>query len=129
MSEGASERRSLAADVLDALERSELTVVEKPWGHEVMLANDEFILKFIRVKHGHRTSLQVHDVKDEVIIILDGEGTILRVDVPMDDHQRPSRPLRVKPGTVHRAVGPLHMIEVTSPHNDDVRRLDDDYRR
>jgi mannose-6-phosphate isomerase len=115
-----------AVELIDALEASEVSIVHKPWGSEVMIRNDEFILKFIRVRHGHRTSLQRHEVKEELIFIIDGEGTVAGTG---ELHERPSPALRIRPGTIHRAVGPIHMIEVTTPENDDVVRLEDDYER
>jgi len=106
----------------DAVQR-----IEKPWGVEYVLnVEDEYLVNVIRVNDGHRTSRQYHEVKWETHWLLEGAGTLEGSD---DDGARPSHPLIMEPGDVHRAVGPLLILEVSTNHPDDVVRLEDDYQR
>lgn len=126
-----------AADLLDLLEHATVRQVDKPWGHEVIINAGEFLLKLITVYDGHRTSLQHHEVKEEVQFIVAnttdrcGPDGIMYGGVDIQGLPRlvGSAPIRVKPGTIHRSVGPLMLIEVTTPENDDVVRHEDDYGR
>lgn len=114
-------------ELLDVLEKSKVERVDKPWGYEVIISNPDFTIKFIHVRHGHRTSRQIHSEKDELAIMLDGGGTT-SMRTYHDDHVRPAQPLRIPPGTEHRTIGPLHLIEVcTSNMDHDITRLEDDY--
>jgi mannose-6-phosphate isomerase-like protein (cupin superfamily) len=118
-------KRSSVVEMLDALEDARVTTVVKPWGTEVIIDAKHFMLKLITVTDGNRTSLQRHTVKDEVIAVIDGEGGVWH------DGWTTKAPgvVRNVPGTVHRTVGPVRLIEVTTPQNDDVVRLEDDYGR
>ena len=50
-----------------------VSVVEKPWGREVIYASNElYIGKIIEINEGARLSLQLHEQKDETIYVLDG---------------------------------------------------------
>lgn len=123
---------TLVSAMLTKLQTADVSVVSKPWGAEFIVNAGDFILKAIRVNPDAATSLQYHRVKDEVVVILDGEGHLEYEGAEMGHERevgRPSPPYRVVPGAVHRAVGPLTLLEVTSPHNDDVVRLVDNYGR
>ena len=88
---------------------------------------EDFLLKFIHVDAGHRTSLHYHDQKDEIKFIVNADenhGSI----IGNDGEPFPGVTVRNLPGVAHRATGPLDMIEVTS-HHDDVTRIADDYGR
>lgn len=118
--------QSFAADLMDMLDRAKLTVVDKPWGQEVIIDAGEFLLKLIDIKDGYRTSKQYHPVKDETNCIVAGSGTIEGV---LDDGARPSKFHRIFPGDVHRSVGPVILLEVSTNDPDDIVRLEDDYGR
>lgn len=105
--------------------------VEKPWGREVWWAEtDLYLAKILEIEPGHAISLQLHEVKAESMLILQGEG-ILR----LGERTTPATPgLRVDipPGLVHRLTAGrsrLVVLEVSTPHADDVVRLDDRYSR
>ena len=112
------------------------TIVDKPWGREVIYAQTElYIGKLIEIEQGQRLSLQYHRLKDETIHVL--EGTLSLVVGPAPDALQ-TRDLqagcsaRITPGTVHRYAapyGPVRILEVSTPHPDDVVRLADDYGR
>ena len=112
------------------------TIVDKPWGREVIYAEtDVYIGKLIEVDQGHRLSLQYHECKDETIYVL--EGTLSLVVGPTKSElQTRDLPagssIRIVPGTVHRYAAPfgsVRILEVSTPHPDDVVRLSDDYGR
>lgn len=103
--------------------------VEKPWGREFIVSADDVILKVIWVNAGHRTSKQMHMVKSEALTLIAGDGTIEGTSDDDLGRPRPSPTYRIDPMTTHRAVGPLLILEVTTPQNEDVVRLEDDYQR
>lgn len=121
----------LAELLITALDHGTLSIVHKPWGHELIIETGAFLLKVIEVDDGKRTSLQHHEVKDEVQWVL-GAEKIGGVHVQEDDgwhHYGLGDHVRVRPGTIHRTVGPCLLVEVTTLHNDDVIRHEDDYGR
>jgi mannose-6-phosphate isomerase len=116
-------------ELFDILLAGEVTLTYKPWGSERTVATEHFLLKLIDVHAGERTSLQHHVRKYEIHWIMGGDGTI--EGTPDDDlfRPRPSGAYPVYPGTVHRAVGPLTILEISTNHPDDVVRHEDDYGR
>jgi mannose-6-phosphate isomerase-like protein (cupin superfamily) len=59
---------------LDGATTTELPrTVPKPWGHELWFAHtDRYAGKLLRVKAGHRLSVQYHERKDETSYLLAG---------------------------------------------------------
>ncbi|HEX2152704.1 MAG TPA: cupin domain-containing protein [Acidimicrobiia bacterium] len=109
--------------------------VSKPWGSEEIWAEtDQYVGKVIRINGGQRLSLQVHEEKDESILIVKGK---LRLHSGADEDSVTTRILdqgdsaHIPPGLVHRfeAVVDTELIEVSTPQLMDVVRLDDDYGR
>lgn len=98
-------------------------VHDKNWGYEVEVPTfaKKVQLKLLHVLPGHRTSLQYHNFKDEVMMFLDGR----RVGGPTHDLAGVHYPR----GTVHRVSGPALYFEASTYHPDDVVRLADDYGR
>lgn len=115
---------SRTAELLKVVETGTAVTVVKPWGIERFVDCGEFIVKVIEVHDGHRTSLQYHRVKEEVITILNGTGHVRIEDARV---RAGDPPVRIPPLTVHRAVGPVLLLEFTTPENDDVVRIEDDY--
>jgi mannose-6-phosphate isomerase len=112
-----------------------MKIVEKPWGRELWVAvSDKYALKIIEVKKGTRSSLQYHQFKHEHIYIDKG---VAQVEWENDEGKMETLTLNAgdvvenKPGRKHRttAVEDVRIIEVSTPHLDDVVRLEDDYRR
>ena len=98
--------------------------VEKPWGYEKWLAvTDHYALKEIFFKKGERCSFQYHNQKEEHIYILKGKLEVLEDD----EHKKLHNP----PTFRHRntALEDTTIIEVSTPHLDDVVRIEDDYNR
>jgi mannose-6-phosphate isomerase-like protein (cupin superfamily) len=111
-------------------------VVEKPWGREVIYASNElYIGKIIEINEGARLSLQLHEQKDETIYVLDGTLRLVigdSVDTLRSRDLSEGVSFRVQTGQVHRYQAPygsVRVLEVSTPHPNDVVRLEDDYGR
>lgn len=108
--------------------------VSKPWGHELIFAeNERYAGKILHLEPGQSLSLQYHERKDETIYVLNGEVS-LSVDV--DGEMKEIRlaagsAYRFRPGVRHRmrSEAACDLIEVSSPELDDVVRLEDAYGR
>lgn len=109
--------------------------VDKPWGYEVWWAwTDEYVGKILHVEAGHKLSLQYHEKKDETCYVLRGRlllhkgGTpqTLTVTEVSEGHQ-----WRNLPGEVHtiEALDDSDVLEASTPHLDDVVRIQDNYGR
>ncbi len=109
--------------------------VEKPWGHELWWAHTAYYAgKLLYVEAGHELSLQVHREKDETSYLLSGRMLLTRgptVDELEREEIGPGYSWRVEPGTIHsvEAIDDSVVVEVSTPHLDDVVRLQDRYRR
>jgi mannose-6-phosphate isomerase len=110
--------------------------VPKPWGYEIIWAKtDQYVGKILHVKAGEQLSVQYHKQKDETVHLLSGE-MVYRVQLPGSDQLqdmklRKGESFRVAPGTVHyiQAVSDCDVLEASTPHLDDVVRLEDRYGR
>ena len=110
--------------------------VDKPWGYELIwAATDIYVGKVLFVKAGESLSLQYHEHKDESWIIQSG---LARIELGAVGDERlaeevvgPGAAFHYTPGTVHRitAVEDTTILEVSTPHLDDVVRLEDKYGR
>jgi len=114
---------------------SSMKTVEKPWGREIWVAvTQEYALKIIEFKQGSRSSLQYHKVKHEHIYVDRG---VAEMEWENDQGQMETLLLKAgdvvenKPGRKHRttAIEDVRLIEVSTPHLDDVVRVEDDYNR
>jgi mannose-6-phosphate isomerase len=109
--------------------------VEKPWGHEIWWAQtDAYAGKLLHVKAGHGLSLQLHREKDESSYVLSGRLLLTRgesAEEVQTDEIGPGFAWRVEPGSVHsiEAIEDSVVVEVSTPHLDDVVRLQDRYGR
>jgi mannose-6-phosphate isomerase len=116
--------------------RTNVVTVPKPWGHETIWAHTEqYVGKILHIKAGHALSVQYHNVKDETVYLLSGE---LKYWVKLEgkeelEDMRLQRgdAFRITPGTVHymEAVTDCDVLEASTPHLDDVVRLNDRYGR
>ena len=117
--------------------KSQVTIVPKPWGHEVIWAHTPlYVGKILHIKAGQALSVQYHNQKDETIHLLRGE-IIYRVgDGEVGSPLREvslvaGESFRNEPGMVHQmeAVTDCDVLEASTPHLDDVVRLSDRYGR
>ena len=109
--------------------------VEKPWGYELIWAEcDKYVGKILQIDAGEALSLQYHEVKEETLYLLSGTlhffagpvgGELEEIELVAGDN------FHVAPHTVHRmvAVTDVTMLEASTPHLDDVVRLEDRYGR
>jgi mannose-6-phosphate isomerase-like protein (cupin superfamily) len=113
-----------------------VTIVPKPWGHEVIWAHtDRYVGKILHIKAGHALSVQYHNRKDETVYLLSGE-MIYWVKLDGEDELRDMQlkvgdAFRITPGTIHymEAVTDCDVLEASTPELDDVVRLEDRYGR
>ncbi len=111
-------------------------VVQKPWGHELILAHtDRYVGKLLHIHRGQALSRQYHRVKDETLYVHQGvlilelgaAPDVVRLEVPAGGG------FHVVPGTIHRFQAPddqdVDLIEMSTPELDDVVRLEDRYGR
>jgi mannose-6-phosphate isomerase-like protein (cupin superfamily) len=110
--------------------------VEKPWGHELIWAlTGEYCGKVLFVKAGCALSLQFHNEKDESWLVQSGRAKLELGDageaVLLEEVVGPGAAFHYAPGTVHRvtAIEDTTILEVSTPHLDDVVRLEDLYGR
>lgn len=113
--------------------------VDKPWGHEEILAQVEgsYVGKALNVIGGESLSLQRHHEKDETIAVLSGQ-----VEIDLGTSEDTLRSVPVAPGTaVHipprmlhrvRALTDAVLVEASTAApgwEEDVVRLEDRYGR
>jgi mannose-6-phosphate isomerase len=110
--------------------------VEKPWGWELIWAHaEQYVGKVLFVRAGHSLSLQFHRAKDESWYVESGRAELELGDVGATSLSREvitaGACFRYRPGTVHRvtALEDTTILEVSTPHLDDVVRLEDRYGR
>ena len=110
--------------------------VEKPWGWELIWANaEEYVGKLLFIRAGHALSKQFHNVKDESWYFHEGRAQ-LELNAPGEAVEKtevvgPGAAFRLEPGTVHKltALEDTLVSEVSTPHLDDIVRLEDRYGR
>ena len=110
--------------------------VEKPWGYELIWALTEvYCGKVLFVKAGASLSLQFHTVKDESWLVQSGRARLELGEMGQkalnEEVIGAGAAFRYKPGTVHRvtAIEDTTILEVSTPHLEDVVRLEDRYGR
>jgi len=113
----------------------EIEIKPKPWGEEIWFAyTDKYAGKILKVKKGHRYSLQYHEKKQETQYIYSGkvkfsygtDASNLQVEILNTGDK-----IDVHPYTIHRleAIEDSEIFEVSTPELDDVVKIDDDYGR
>jgi mannose-6-phosphate isomerase len=109
--------------------------VDKPWGYELIYAvTPEYCGKLLFVRAGEALSLQLHRRKDETIYVHSGRA---RFEIGESKDQLdsevvgPEECFHIRPGVLHRllALEDTLLLEVSTPHLDDVVRLEDRYGR
>ena len=110
--------------------------IEKPWGYELVWArSDLYCGKLLFVRAGEQLSLQFHHEKDETIYVQQGrieiELSAPGVRIPAAEVVGAGAAFRIRPGVIHRwrALEDSIVLEASTPHLDDVVRLEDRYGR
>ena len=108
---------------------------EKPWGYELLWAlSDRYVGKILHVNAGHLLSLQYHNLKHESIYVLRGRMIFRYRDARgelVDRAMKAGEAQQVPAGLVHQfeALEDCDVLEASTPHLDDVVRLQDRYGR
>lgn len=108
---------------------------EKKWGYEQLLGcTSRVALKKLFMQAGHRCSLQYHEKKEEIFVILSGSMrfTVGETEADLKEFvMSGGSAYTVAPGVIHRmeAITDCMYIEASTPELDDVVRLQDDYGR
>ena len=110
--------------------------VDKPWGYELIWAHaDDYVGKILFVKAGCSLSLQFHREKDESWYVQSGRAELqlggVGDAVLNTEIVGPGACFHFPPGTVHRvkALEDTTILEVSTPHLEDIVRLEDEYGR
>lgn len=110
--------------------------IDKPWGFELVWAECEhYVGKILHIRAGEALSYQFHRVKDETIFLLRGEldfeWSLDPTSQPQKVRLHPGQGVRIRPRMCHRmiAVVETEVLEVSTPHLQDVVRLIDRYGR
>ena len=110
--------------------------VEKQWGHELIWAlSEQYAGKVLFVRAGASLSLQFHNEKDESWYVQSGRAKLelgeAGQSVLDEEIVGAGAAFRYRPGTVHgvTALEDTTILEVSTPHLDDVVRLEDLYGR
>jgi mannose-6-phosphate isomerase len=118
------------------VDRNQLPVrIDKPWGYEIWWAwTDHYVGKILHVDRGHRLSVQFHEHKDETSYVLRGRLKLLKgtsADDLEETEVHEGAQWRNLPGEVHtiEAIEDADVLEVSTPHLEDVVRLVDSYGR
>ncbi len=117
------------------MSKQEIQKVDKPWGYELIWAKtDQYVGKILHINQGHKLSLQYHEIKEETIFIAKGKMTLVFENekgelenilmLEGEAHHIPT-------GKKHRMIAEedCDVFEVSTPHLDDVIRLEDGYGR
>lgn len=115
--------------------KKQITKVEKPWGYELIWAQTkDYVGKVLHINKGHQLSLQYHEIKEETIFISSGVMKFL-----IENDQGEMDEVLLHPGEAHHvavkrkhrmiAVEDCDVFEVSTPHLEDVVRLEDSYGR
>jgi mannose-6-phosphate isomerase len=113
----------------------EQKMVLKPWGHEIIFAHTrDYVGKVLVIKAGHQLSLQFHQVKEETIYLHSGEMrfTLENANGEMEEHlMKPGQSFHIPPNRKHRMLATIdcEIFEVSTPHLEDIVRLQDQYGR
>ena len=104
-----------------------MTVVDKPWGYELIWAQTErYVGKLLHIRAGEALSLQYHRVKDETIMVLTGRLSFehFAEGQPSSTIELgPREPFHVTPGLRHRMDRCLSdTLYIMLEKGDDLRR-------
>ena len=111
------------------------TRIDKPWGYEIWWAwTDQYVGKILHVDAGHKLSVQFHEHKDETSYVLRGRLKLFKgdsADALTETEVGEGSQWRNLPGEIHtiEAIEDADVLEVSTPHLDDVVRLSDNYGR
>lgn len=115
--------------------KQEIQRVKKPWGYELIWAKtQDYVGKILHINQGHRLSLQFHQIKEETIFLYSGKMLFIFENERGELQEIPlsaGEAHHIPAGKKHRMVAleDCDIFEVSTPHLDDVVRLEDGYGR
>lgn len=110
--------------------------VEKPWGYEIILSppTAPVTTKILHLKTKARFSLQYHEVKEETLVLVNGEAKIIygdSLDKLAEEPMEKEKGYFIPKGLIHRcqAITDCDIWESSTPELGTTVRLQDDYSR
>ena len=110
--------------------------VKKPWGYELhwVAEGTPYMGKIIHINSGCRSSLQIHDQKQESWLLISGKASVIWEDSAGEliiTELQPEVGYTIGIGQKHRLVGvtDCDIVEVSTPEKGTTWRLEDDYSR
>lgn len=109
--------------------------IEKPWGHEVIIEqNENYVLKELYMKKGNCCSLQYHEFKKETFYLVKGKLKFTSgsdINSLKEEIINPGESLTIDPLVIHRmeAIEDSLYLEASTNFLDDVIRIKDNYGR
>lgn len=109
--------------------------VEKPWGYELIWAKTkDYVGKILHINKGGKLSLQYHKIKEETIYVATGKMLFVFENEKGELEEilmNAGEAHHIPTGKKHRMIGveDCDIFEVSTPHLDDVVRLEDSYGR
>jgi len=107
-----------------------MLITEKPWGKEILITvQEKYMVKKLYMNKDARCSLQYHVHKTETVYVL--SGLLLLTCDKNTITLSPGDSYTIHAGTIHRMEGleDTVYLEASTPENDDVVRVEDDYGR
>lgn len=110
--------------------------VEKPWGYELHWVPEDkpYMGKIIHINAGSKLSLQVHDIKQESWLLIQGQAKVVWENANgelVETELEREKGYTCGLGQKHRLVGitDCDIVEVSTPEMGTTLRLEDDYKR
>ncbi len=108
-----------------------MKIIKKPWGKEFLIEiNSKYLFKKLYLKKNCRCSLQYHKFKTETIYVLSG---LLEIQINNKFIQlKKGESITIKKRIKHRMKAlrdNTFYLESSTPHPNDVVRIEDDYKR
>jgi len=111
-------------------------IVDKPWGREVVLSENDlpYTAKILEITGGKRLSLQYHDQKTETLVLISGQAKLIRG--PSQNELTETIMVNgegytIQKMEVHRiiAISDCRIFEASTPQIGTTYRLEDDTNR
>ncbi len=110
--------------------------IQKPWGYELHWVPEgtPYMGKIIHINKGARLSLQMHDIKQESWLVINGQAAVIWEDANgelIQTNLQLQQGYTIAIGQRHRLVGitDCDIVEVSTPEQGTTWRLEDDYSR
>lgn len=120
---------------LEATKNTDCRAEKRPWGliRPFMLNERQSSVNVLTVEPGKRLSLQSHEKREEIWIVLD-DVAVIQVDDTIGEYRR-GETIRIPAGSQHRLSNSgdwdIRILEITfgKYDPDDIIRFEDDYGR